>query len=125
MLHVNICPECGVPETFTTAHKWLDNGDIVQRTFEGARMNFLECENLDPLFANVGEIIGYPIESLVTIIVTRGTARYIREMIPQEIREMVKTKKASVAVLVKPVTTFCHVLGYGRYESSKSPMCTS
>ncbi len=118
MLHVNICPECGIPETFTTAHKWLDNGDIVQRTFEGARMSFIECENLDPLFRNVGDIIGYPIEGLVTIIVTRGTTRYIREVIPQEVREMVREGRASVAVLVKPMTTFCHVLGYGRYESS-------
>jgi hypothetical protein len=118
MLHINVCPECGVPETFTSAHKWLDNGDIVQRSFESARMSFLECENLDPLFRNIGEIIGFPIEGMVINIAARGTARYTKEVIPREMREMVKAGKVSLGVLVKPMTTFCHVLGYGRYESS-------
>ena len=118
MLHVNVCPECGVPETFTSAHKWLDNGDIVQRTFENARMSFIECENLDPLFRNIGEIIGFPIESLVINIAARGTALYMKEVLPEEICELVKEGSARIGVLVKPMITFCHVLGYGRYESS-------
>lgn len=118
MLHVNTCEECGVPESFTAAHKWLNNGDIVQRMNERARMSFMECQNLDPLFNNIGDIIGFPIESLIINIAARGTELYMKELIPQEMRELLKSGKVPLGVLVKPITTFCHVLGYGKYESS-------
>jgi len=118
MLHVNVCEECGVPETFNTAHSWLNNGDIVQRVLPQARMTFIECENLDPLFSNIGNIIGFPIETLVINITSRGTARYMSEVVPDEMKELVQKGQVSIGILVKPITTFCHVLGFGKYESS-------
>jgi len=118
MLHVNVCEECGVPETFNAAHRWLDNGDIVQKANQQARMSFIECENLDPLFSNISSIIGFPIESLIINLTSRGTALYMKEVIPPEISKLVKNGQVSIGVLVKPITTFCHVLGYGKYESS-------
>jgi hypothetical protein len=118
MLHVNVCEECGVPETFNAAHKWLNNGDIVQRANQKARMSFIECENLDPLFTNIGKIIGFPIESLIINLTSRGTALYMKEVVPKEMRKLVKEGQVSIGVLVKPITTLCHVLGYGKYESS-------
>ena len=65
MLDISACPECKTPSSFTAGQAWLNNGDIVQKANQTARMIFLECENLDPLFANMGDIIGFPVEELV------------------------------------------------------------
>jgi hypothetical protein len=66
------CPECHVPELFRNEISWLDNGDIVQRANPNARTAFIECENLDPLFKNIGDIIGMPIERIIINITARG-----------------------------------------------------
>ena len=59
MQDVTVCKECGVPETFYQAHLWLNNGDIVQSVNQRVRLGFIECEMLDPLFNNVGDIMTY------------------------------------------------------------------
>ena len=72
MSEVSLCPECEVPEIFSAENLWLNNGDIVQRRNQNSRLAFLECENLDPLFLNIGEIIGMPIERMLINITARG-----------------------------------------------------
>lgn len=72
MQDIAVCEECGVPETFYQAHLWLNNGDIVQSVNQRVRLGFIECEMLDPLFKNVGDITGMPIEQPVINITSRG-----------------------------------------------------
>jgi hypothetical protein len=115
-MDVVICPECKVPEPFNQGQMWLNNGDIVQRVNPEARAGFIECENLDPLFKNIGDIIGIPIESLVVNITTRGVERYMRTLVPAEVREMVQAKRMDPNVFTNPVMTYCHTVGYGKYE---------
>ncbi|MDY6796526.1 MAG: hypothetical protein SWK76_14800 [Actinomycetota bacterium] len=83
MLDIDRCPEYEVPEPFVQGQMWLNNGDIVQRVNPGARIAFIECENLDPLFANIGEIIGVPIEPFVMNIAARGDRDLHEQIIPR------------------------------------------
>ena len=72
MLEPDICSECKVPEPFNQQQDWLNNGDVVQRANHAARIALIDCENLDPLFANVGDILGLSIEHFLMKISGRG-----------------------------------------------------
>lgn len=119
-MDVSICPECRVPEPFSQGQVWLNNGDIVQRINSEARVGFIECENLDPLFANIGDIIGTSIESMIVNITTRGVERYMGKLVPAEVKEMVQAKQMYPGVFTDPVMTYCHIVGYGKYEFVRS-----
>jgi len=103
-LNVNICPECGVPEPFNQGQTWLDNGDIVQRVNEEARIAFMECENLDPLFKGVVNIS------------SRGTKAYMNRLFPEEVKNMLRTGQLQPEIFAETIMNYCHVIGYGRYE---------
>jgi len=99
---------------------WLDNGDIVQRLNPSARVGFMECENLDPVFHNLGDIIGMNIEPLVVKIAARAVEYYMNNLIPREIKEKIIRKEMNPEPLALPINTYCHVIGYGKYEYLRS-----
>lgn len=115
-MDVNICPECGVPEPFNQGQVWLNNWDIVQGVNHEARLGFIECENLDPLFRKIEEIIGISIEGLVVNITARGVERYMSNYIPEAIKEMILTKQIELQTFTGAILDYCHILGYGKYE---------
>jgi hypothetical protein len=115
-LDVNVCPECKVPESIQQGHIWLNNGEVVQAVNPQARMSFIECENLDPLFKNIGDVIGMPIERFVINIAARGTELFLKSLIPDTVMEMIKAKQMDVQPILDATMTYCHTIGYGRYE---------
>jgi hypothetical protein len=116
MLDVNLCPECKVPEPFNQGQVWLNNGDIVQRVNQEARIAFTESENLDPLFRNIGNIIGVSIERLLINITARGVEGYMKQLIPTQVREMIQAKELEPKPFMEPIVTYCHIVGFGNYE---------
>lgn len=115
-MEVAFCPECRIPEAFSQGQMWLNNGDIVQKVNPEVRLGFIECENLDPLFANIGEIIGMSIEEMVVNITSRGTEKFMSVLIPEQIKEMVKAKQMDPQLFTNTIITYCHVIGFGKYE---------
>jgi hypothetical protein len=113
---VNMCPECKVPKLFTREHLWLSNGDIVQSSNHHNRMAFMECENLDPLFANMSDIIGFAVEPLIIDTVQRGTKYYLKSFIPDLVREQVLDGKMDLKTLDDAFRDLAKPLGFGRYE---------
>jgi hypothetical protein len=116
MIEVNRCFECGVPEPFMQGQVWLNNGDIVQRANQNARVGFVECENFDPLFQNIGDIIGFPIERIVVNLSNRAHRIYLETLFPEEARRMVIDGTVDSHALRDPVITFCQICGFGKYE---------
>jgi hypothetical protein len=90
MRMLETCEECGVPRIITKEYLWLNNGDIVQKRNQRHRIIFTECENWDPLFKGIGDIIGSPIEHMVITCVRRGMLRYLRTFLPADIAEEVR-----------------------------------
>jgi len=115
-MDVSTCPECKVPEPFNQGQMWLNNGDIVQRVNPEARLGFIECENLDPLFANIGDIIGMSIEKMIVNLTARGTEKFIGVLIPKTVKEMVQAKQMDPRIFTGNIITYCHVIGFGKYE---------
>lgn len=115
-MNIDFCPECKVPEPFNQGQVWLNNGDIVQKVNPEARLGFIECENLDPLFANVSDIIGMSIESMVTNITARGTEKYMNQLIPEPVKEMIQARQMDPTAFLEPVLNYCHIIGFGKYE---------
>ena len=116
MLDIKVCPECGVREPVFAGHTWLDNGDIVQAGNEKARMVFIECENLDPLFRNIGLILGEPIDPLIMRIQTVGTTVYLSKTIPEAVKQLVQSKQLGLQIFIDNICALCEVLGYGKYN---------
>jgi hypothetical protein len=116
MFDVDYCPECNAPLPFIQAHSWLNNGDIIQKGSPATRMAFIESENLDPLIANIGEIIGVSIEHLIINICARGNEFYLRQLIPKEVKEMVKARQVEVMPFIDGITTMAQMFGLAKYD---------
>jgi hypothetical protein len=116
MLDIARCPECMVPEPFSQGQVWLNNGDIVQKLNPQARIGFTECDNLDPLFRNIGDIIGFSIEQIIVSINARATEVYMRKLITQEMRDMVADRQIDPPTLAEPILAYCHIVGFGKYK---------
>jgi hypothetical protein len=82
------CPECGVPMHISQEHSWLSDGSIVQTRLPESRIAFLESDNWDPIFRSISELIGIPIEPMVIDTCRRTTLGYMRQLVTDEIREM-------------------------------------
>lgn len=90
-------------------------------------MAFFECENFDPLYKIIGEIIGVPIERLVIDSTARGLQSYISRFIPEETKDLLRSMKPGDAVLREKCrqvldalnvgsTMLARINGSGRYE---------
>lgn len=118
MEEVKVCPECGVPEPIYQQLTWLNSGVIVQKGKETTRLSFIESENLDPLFDGISEIIGVPVERLVIETARRGTASYVRGLIPPEVRELARTSRTELDFLISAMFTTMQLFGYAKCELS-------
>ncbi len=116
VLEPDICLECKVPEPFNQQQDWLNNGDVVQRANHAARIALIDCENLDPLFANVGDILGLSIEHLLMNIAGRANQGYLEGLIPPQVKEMIRNKQLDTSIMVESIASLAHMSGYGKYE---------
>ncbi len=89
---------------------------MVQRNDISRRVGFLESENLDPLYAGIGKIIGLPIDSLVIDISRRGTVDYFKTLIPLEARGGLSRETLDVDSVAAFMTTIGQLNGFGKYE---------
>jgi hypothetical protein len=115
-MSIDNCPECQVPKAFSEIQAWLNNGDIVQSLNDKARIAFIESEHLDPLFKNIEEILGIPIEHLLINIASRANALAMSLMIPKAVRDMVKSGQLEVMPFIEGITILAQTCGLARYE---------
>jgi hypothetical protein len=113
---LKLCPECQVPEIFTSEHLWLDNGEVVQRNNQHNRVAFFECENIGPLFSNLGELIGLSIEPIVIEIVQRGMRAYLSAFIPDMMRQRIKNGEMDLKTFDDAFRDLARPAGYGNYQ---------
>lgn len=116
MVDLKVCPECGVPEYITSEHLWLNNGDIVQAKDQGARLVLIEGENIDPLFRNIQEIIGVPIEHIVITAMRRATRSYVSRIVPDDVKEQIHKKEMDPVPIALAMMDVASMLGHGGQE---------
>ncbi len=116
MLDIAVCPECGVPEPIVRDNVWLNSGAVVQSTDATRRMGFIESENLDPLYTGISEIIGFPIDRLVTDIARKGTVEYITNIIPPGVSEAASSGQLDWRALAEALFFNGQILGFGANE---------
>ncbi len=115
-MEMGACGGCGMPLAFVQLNRWHTDGDITQAGNEHARMAFVECENVDPLFRELGRALGHPIDHLIINIVARGTQLYMDTLIPPEIKDLIRGKAMDMGAFAQGVMDLCHAIGYGKYE---------
>ncbi len=113
MSESEFCPECNTPFHITREHHWLSSGVIVQTNDERNRLAFIESENFDPLYRNIGELIGMPIEHIVIEASRRATRGYIGRMVPEETKQLVREGVIAPDVLVDTSFRLARLMGYG------------
>lgn len=130
MVEISTCAGCGLPDAFTQINRWLYNGDIVQSTNEEARMAFVECENVDPVFRDIGRAIGAFIDHLVINIVARGTQPYMDDLVPEPVKELDRNETMDVRSFYRGSWTFDTPSATGstssfdyRYENDPEDYC--
>jgi hypothetical protein len=116
MIDIRLCPECEVPEQITRDHLWLNSGVIVHKASQTSRLAFIECENLDPLFRGIGEIIGMPIDHIVTDIARRTAAIYLSNQMPPRVRETVRKQVSGLDAIIDAMIVTSRLFGLGKYE---------
>ncbi len=131
MAEIERCATCGVPLQTVTNHTWLPGGIIVQSNDRDHRMVIIECDNLDPLYKGIEDIIGVPIERIIIETKRRATCEYIERILPAEVIEQVRKHEISVEPMIEALNTINSVMGYGkttlvgfRYESDDDDFVT-
>lgn len=90
MSELQVCEECGVPSYITTEHTWLSDGSIIQARSPETRLAFIESENWDPIWMSISEMIGVPIEHIVSDVSRRATLGYFHPLVTQEVRDLLR-----------------------------------
>jgi hypothetical protein len=116
MAKIELCPECGIPEYLIHMNLWLNNGDIVKRIDQRARMAFIESENLDPLFNIITERIGASFEGMIIDMVARGVRFYLNRLIPKDIRNSIKAREMEFMPFIEGQRTMALLSGQGKWE---------
>jgi hypothetical protein len=109
------CEECGVPQVIGDEYIWLNNGDIVQKRDQRDRIIFSECENLDPLFRGIEELLGMPIEHIIIDCIRRTYRSYCKLFLPENIDELVANKQVDVRSLVDRFAKLAIPMGVGKF----------
>jgi|BarGraNGADG00312_2_1021985.scaffolds.fasta_scaffold15219_2 hypothetical protein len=116
MVDVDRCQECGIPTQTVESHEWLNSGVIVRKDDSSLRMAFVECENLDPLFDGIVQIIGVPIEHIVIDCERKGNRDYCNPTIPQEVKDLVRKGDLPLVSIIDAMTLTASTNGLGRFE---------
>ncbi|WP_287155661.1 hypothetical protein [Candidatus Solincola tengchongensis] len=113
---IETCPRCGVPAYITAEHLWHPSGFIVQRRDARHILIFMESENLDFLLRELEGILGVSIERIVVDTRRRAAKAYMDRVIPESLKEQVRSGNLDVGPVVQGMVGIGHVLGYGRFE---------
>jgi hypothetical protein len=108
------CPECGVPKRFTRAHRWLDNGTILEKRSTAHRMVFIECDNTAGVFGRIEEMLGLSIERLINESVGRLTYEYVNNIVPGVVLKLFRM--TSIKPLAANVAGLGRIIGLGDVE---------
>jgi hypothetical protein len=105
---------------------WLDSGVIVQRRDPKHRVVFIECENLDPLIAGIGDIIGRSIETIVIESRRRGARDYVLQFLPEGFAEQLHRDHSALEPVIASQLAATSLMGFGlaslvdlRYEEDE------
>jgi hypothetical protein len=120
VIDLELCPECNVPRHVNNEQLWLNNGDLVQARQMANRMALIESENLDPLFAGIGEIIGTSIEPIVVEAVRKNMRNYLKRFITDDVRERILMGELDPAEVDKLFIATSEPMGYGIYKPIES-----
>ncbi|MBC7230401.1 MAG: hypothetical protein H5T74_08440 [Actinobacteria bacterium] len=108
-----LCSRCGVPSFVVNEILWLDSGAIVQRKDQGHRLLLLECENLDPLFAMVGEAVGISLEPLVIESRRQSARDFVLKYLPDGFRQMLRGNPSLLDAAVAAQFESTRMMGMG------------
>lgn len=79
-------------------------------------MVFMECENLDPLFRGIQELIGVPIEHVLIAAKRKAVRAYLESLIPEVTRELLREREIDWRPINDGLRLTARLMGYGRYE---------
>jgi ribosomal protein L37E len=116
MLSFDLCPECGVPLPITRESLWRSDGTLVLSSDTTWRAAFVESDNLGPVYVRISEVIGIPIDHLITDIFRKGTVEYISSSMPREVLEAARSGHFDLRAVAETIAVNSQTLGVGANE---------
>ncbi len=110
-----LCPECGVPSYFSSQHRWLNNGDIVNSMLEHERLTFVEFEFFDHVVRELERVLGISIERIVIATSQAAVRMYIESLLPDGVGDMIRAGTLSLTSLHEGLIEVAALSGFGRY----------
>lgn len=114
MPEIETCPQCGLPLYISGQHAWLPNGVIQAQRESRQRLVLFECGNFDPLFRGIAELIGVPIERLVIDASRRSTRDYMRYVVPDDVKKMIRNRELDLKLVFDSTFLIWRAMGYGK-----------
>jgi rubredoxin len=113
---IEICPECKVPKDIAEEYLWLNSGVMVMSRNLSRRVGFIESENLDPLYAGIGDVLGFSIERPAIEIARKGCIDYFKNLVPQEVIAMVRSGAIDRRLIIDGMVRMGRLNGMGFFE---------
>ncbi len=113
---IEVCPQCGIPSYITGEHTWHSSGFILQNRDIRHILIFIESDNLETLLKGVEGILGVSIERIVINTRRRAARAYMDRVIPDILKEQVRSGKLDVGKVIQGMLGIGYVLGYGKFE---------
>jgi hypothetical protein len=113
---LDCCEECGVPLVIANEYMWRSHGDIVQKRDERDRIVLSESENMDPLFREIEQIVGVPIEHIIIACIRRTYRAYVSLFLPKNASELVKSGELDPESVDFSLRKLASAMGVGKFE---------
>ncbi|MHB8896213.1 MAG: hypothetical protein ACYC99_13695 [Candidatus Geothermincolia bacterium] len=110
MPKLDTCDQCGVP-LLVGALRWGDNGVITQVSGAGHRMLFCESDNIDDLFARIGNIRGVPVDDIVIESMARDSRANVEDTLSPLARKAGRLVGSNI--MVRRLSRTGRAFGYG------------
>jgi len=113
---IELCPECRVPKDIAEEYLWLNSGVMVMSKNLSRRVGFIESENLDPLYAGIGDVLGFSIERPAIEIARKGCIDYFKNLVPPEVIAMVRSGAIDRKLIIDGMVRMGRLNGMGFFE---------
>jgi hypothetical protein len=109
-----VCPECGVPKVVAKQQKWESDGTITQVQNPGYRLFLADIDGLDFLFSGLQEMLGIPIDSIITEGTRKASLLYLRHVLAGLKGKIVRA--VAIRQAYQMLSKVGVIMGYGYFE---------
>jgi len=108
------CNSCGVPTRTSKILTWNSDGTITEKRDPDHRMVFADVDGINRLFSNIEQLIGIPIQNIITESKAKATGDFTRKLIQGWKGNVVR--RVGLGLVINKMGGIARSFGYGDIE---------